>query len=99
MTPNNNGIGTLKDPKVKELWDKCKELGIEADIGKRWEQGIEHHPMAVRIFDMLEKSDWAFADDYFCWKRGGDGDNGETLMYALSVWIELVEAVAEELKI
>lgn len=77
------------DPTVKKLWDKCKELGIEADIGKRWEEGIPHHKKAEDIFDMIQLSDWAFAEDYFCWKQGGDGDNGETLKFALSVLCEL----------
>lgn len=72
-----------------KLRNQCKKLGIEADVNKRWEQGIEHHPEAVRIYELLKDSDWAFGNDYFCWKSGGDGDNGETLMYALSVMIEL----------
>jgi len=27
--------------------------------------------------------DFKFNNDYFCWKIGGDGDNGEELMYEL----------------
>jgi len=27
-------------------------------------------------------------DDHFCWKSGGDGDNGEQLMYQLDVLFE-----------
>ncbi len=82
---------TRNDPHVEKLWEKCKQLGIEADVNKRWEQGIEHHPEAVRIFELLRDGDWAFGDDYFCWKHGGDGDNGEALMYTLSIMIELRE--------
>lgn len=83
---------TLKDPEVQALWNKCKTHGIEADIGKRWENGIDHHPKAEEIFSLIQESDWAFGDDYFCWKQGGDGDNGETLMQALSVLLELQDA-------
>jgi len=77
------------DSHVKEMWEKCKEYGIVADIEKRWEYGIEHHPEAIDIFNLIKKSDWIFGGDYFVWKEGGDGDNGEILMYALSVMLEL----------
>jgi len=83
---------TLKDPKVKELWDECKKYGIEADCGVRWEKGIEHHPKAEEILKLIMESDWAFMGDYFCWKTGGDGDNGETLKFSLSVMLELEDA-------
>ena len=78
-----------KDPKVSELWNQCEKYGIVSDINKRWEEGIPHHPEAKRIYGLLEESDWAFGEDYFCWKSGGDGDNGESLMYMLSVLLEL----------
>jgi hypothetical protein len=29
--------------------------------------------------------------DYFCWKTGGDGDNGETLMYQMDAFFELFD--------
>ena len=80
------------DPKVREMWKRCEELGIEADCNVRWEEGIPHHPEAERIMELLKVSDWTFMDDYFCWKTGGDGDNGETLMFALSVLLELRDA-------
>ena len=74
---------------VQDLWDKCEVLGIEANVTKRWEQGIEHHRRAEEIFDLIKQSDWAFGGDHFCWKEGGDGDNGEHLKYALSIYCEL----------
>ena len=61
---------------------------VEEDINKRWEQGMEHHPESERIFDILEDADIAYGGDYFCWKSGGDGDNGETLMFMLDVYFE-----------
>lgn len=54
----------------------------------RWERGIEHHVVAEAIFDLIRRSDWEHGGDYFCWKRGGDGDNGETLMFSLSALLE-----------
>lgn len=82
---------TRNDPHVENLFNECKELGIEADVAKRWENGIEHHPEAERIFKLIKESDWAFGNDYFCWKDGGDGDNGECLKFTLSVLLELRE--------
>jgi len=35
------------------------------------------------------ESDRMFGDDYFGWKHGGDGDNGESLMFSLIVLLEL----------
>lgn len=88
------------DPKVDKLWKECEKYGIEADCNVRWEEGIDHHPEAERIFKMIMDGDWAFMNDYFCWKKGGDGDNGEILMYSLSVMLELEDArKAEEDKV
>lgn len=55
------------------------------DANERWEKGIEHEEASKRILRMLMESD---TSDYFCWKKGGDGDNGETLMYFLDVYLE-----------
>jgi len=76
-------------PKAGEAWQFCKENGIIADVEKRWEDGVPHHPEAETIFDLIQVSDYVFGGDYFCWKVGGDGDNGETLMFALSVLLEM----------
>jgi hypothetical protein len=61
---------------------------IEYDINKRWEQGMPHHPKSQALFGRLEDIDFRLCDDYFCWKSGGDGDNGETLMYQLDIIFE-----------
>ena len=50
----------------------------------RLEQGLLHHPVAVAIYDLLWLADMNYSGDRFGWKAGGDGDNGETLMAALS---------------
>ena len=42
-----------------------------------------HDPRSVEIFRALEWIDLEQFGDYFCWKSGGDGDNGEALMYEL----------------
>jgi len=62
---------------------------VETDINKRWEQGIEHHPKSLEMFDVLKDADHKYGEDYFYWRSGGDGDNGETLMFTLDVYFEL----------
>lgn len=67
-------------------------MTVERDIDKRWEQGTEHHPKAIALFKALERIDLAHGNDYFCWKSGGDGDNGEMLMYELDIYFECQDA-------
>jgi hypothetical protein len=62
------------------------------NVGNRWSQGIEHHPMSEKIVKSLEAIDYLFTDNYFDWRIGGDGDNGETLMYELDILFDLWEA-------
>ena len=64
---------------------------METDITKRWEQGIPHHPDSKRIAQAIFDLDWEYGGDYFCWKSGGDGDNGEHLMYLLDIYFEGME--------
>lgn len=68
---------------------------VETDIGKRWEQGMDHHPKSEEMLSILAEADWKYGGDYFCWKKGGDGDNGETLMYMLDVYFELKDLEAQ----
>jgi len=52
---------------------------------QRWEQGISHHPRSVALMKKLDAYDWKYLNGFFDWKTGGDGDNGETLMYLLDM--------------
>jgi hypothetical protein len=64
---------------------------IETNITKRWEQGMDHHPMAEKTARALDCIDWMFCGDFFHWKFGGDGDNGEFLLYELDIYFELLD--------
>lgn len=57
-------------------------------INERWEQGVEHDPRSVELYRAIAAIDFEQNDDYFQWKAGGDGDNGEALMYLLDVYFE-----------
>lgn len=65
-----------------------KKKEVETDINVRWEKGIDHHPKSVELFTALSEIDRKFGGDYFCWKSGGDGDNGEHFMYELDIYFE-----------
>lgn len=62
---------------------------VITNITKRWEEGIPHHPKSIEIFKIIKDNDWKYGGDYFCWKSGGDGDNGEHLMYLLDIHFEI----------
>lgn len=70
------------------LWDDIVKKEVETNITTRWEKGINHHPKSVEIFKAIKDNDWKYGNDYFCWKYGGDGDNGEHLMYLLDIYFE-----------
>lgn len=42
---------------------------------------MDHHPMSDRLMKFIGDHDFKDYGDYFCWKWGGDGDNGKTIMY------------------
>lgn len=69
-----------------------KKYGIETDQNVRWEQGISHHPKSIELMKHIAELDFCFMDDYFCWNMGGDGDNGEFLMYLMDMYFELQDA-------
>lgn len=70
-------------------YNKAEELGL-TNL-KRWEDGIDHHPMSERIVRFLVEHDFNDYDDHFCWKFGGDGDNGEVLAYQLDAFFEMLD--------
>jgi hypothetical protein len=70
--------------------------GIEYDINKRWEQGTPHHPKSEALFKRIEQIDFEFCDGYFDWQAGGDGDNGENLMYEMDIYFEEQDALRSD---
>jgi len=63
-------------------------MSIEYDLAKRWEQGTEHHPKSINLYKRIEALDFKHGGDSFCFKSGGDGDNGEHLMYLMDIYFE-----------
>lgn len=70
-------------------YKRAEELGLTNY--DRWEAGTEHHPKAVRLAKFLEEHDFKDYGDSMAWSFGGDGDNGETLLYQLDAFFELLD--------
>lgn len=51
----------------------------------RQKEGIPHDPKSICIVKSLQKIDSADGN-YFDWRIGGEGDNGEKLLYQLDVY-------------
>jgi hypothetical protein len=71
-------------------YKQAKSLGLTSK--KRWEEGVPHHPMSERLMKFLSEHDFHDYGDYFGWKIGGDGDNGETLMFQMDAFFELMNS-------
>jgi hypothetical protein len=63
-------------------------MPVETDITKRWESGTPHHPRSKALYKKIAKLDFELCSDSFGFKAGGDGDNGENLMYLLDIIFE-----------
>ena len=72
-----------------EDYNRAVEFGLTTE--DRWENGTNHHPMSERLFNFLAVHDFKDYDDYFDWSSGGDGDNGETMMYQMDAFFEMVD--------
>ncbi len=72
---------------------------IETNIAKRWEDGIDHHPKSEELVRAIADLDFKYGDDYFRFKIGGDGDNGEHLMYLLDIYFEIQDATQRDIKL
>jgi hypothetical protein len=77
---------------------KCEKVVYALDVPllegielNRWEKGIPHDPRSEKIGRTLGEIDFNGFDDHFQWKFGGDGDNGEALLYQLDVYFELLD--------
>jgi hypothetical protein len=75
----------------KALLERLKKAGIDGEED-RWSEGIDHHKRSDMLVRDLAEIDWMFFGDSFGFKVGGDGDNGEILMYELDILFALYDA-------
>ena len=59
----------------------------ELDPGIRWENGTPHNLKSIELYKFISDLDYAYGDT-FCFKSGGDGDNGEQLMYLMDAYFD-----------
>lgn len=57
-------------------------------VRDRWSDGVDHEPESKALVELIADMDYLHFNDYFCFKLGGDGDNGEILMYIIDALIE-----------
>ena len=61
-------------------------LSKQLNIASQNEVRKSHHPKAKELMAFLKDIDFHDFNDYFCWKTGGDGDNGEVLLEQLDTF-------------
>ena len=84
-------LETLKKQNNSRNQDYLKAVELGLTQKDRWSEGIVHHPMSERLMNFLADHDFIDYNDYFCWKTGGDGDNGESLMYQMDAFFEMLD--------
>jgi hypothetical protein len=62
------------------------------DPNQRWLARKPHDVRSVELFKSISNLDFFHGGDYFRWTYGGDGDNGEHLMYLLDMHFEMEDA-------
>jgi hypothetical protein len=55
---------------------------------KRWEDGVPHHPLSVKLMKWMMDVDLNAYNDSLCLKMGGDGDETEHLMFLMDGFFE-----------
>lgn len=72
-----------------EDYKEADEMGL-TELN-RWEGGIDHHPMSERLVRFMADHDFNDYNDAMCIKVGGDGDNGEHMMYLMDAFFEMLD--------
>lgn len=55
---------------------------------QRYNKKKPHDPRSLKMMKELMFCDYTFNNDFHGLKIGGDGDNGEDLLYLLDIWFE-----------
>jgi hypothetical protein len=73
------------------------DYGVETCSERRRESGPPHHHESEKLMTAIADLDFWCNDDMFCFRTGGDGDNGEALMFLMDAYFELQDKINEEL--
>lgn len=55
-------------------------------LQERMDQAIPHDDRTLDLYGYISDLDFEECGDSFCFKTGGDGDNGEILMYLMDCY-------------
>lgn len=66
-------------------------------FARRWEDGVPHDPRSLELLKGIADLDYKLNSDYFCWKWGGDGDNGEIFMFVVDEYLQRRDEASETL--
>ena len=67
----------------------CNQDLIQKERQKnRCTEELPHNEKSIELMQFLCEIDFNVYADYFGWKTGGSGDNGEILMYQLDAFFE-----------
>ena len=66
-------------------WTEIEPEPSRLTVSERMAQGSPHDLRSEKLYASLAKIDFEECSDSFGFKSGGDGDNGEILMYILDV--------------
>lgn len=62
---------------------------------ERWAQGVPHDERSRELYDFIAAYDWAHCEDFFSFSSGGDGDNGEQLMYLMDEYFAMKDQTGQ----
>lgn len=74
------------------------KVQVTIPLGDRWEEGIEHDARSQEIYGFISDYDWKFNGDALGLSAGGDGDNGEELMYLLDEYFAAKDSLTPQLE-
>lgn len=76
----SKGFPTFEDYRKEHNLPAIKDFGMAKT----------HNPQSKAIYDYISEVDFANGD-FFCFKSGGDGDNGEVLMDLLDCYFRKLD--------
>jgi hypothetical protein len=62
-------------------------------LNDRYYNSIPHDIRSKHLYKFIADLDFNEGNDRFCFKEGGDGDNGEHLMYLLDCYFNTVDTL------
>lgn len=61
-------------------------------VSQRSKDGDEHDPRSIKMYEFISQLDFNECNDSFGFQSGGDGDNGEHLMYLMDVYYANIDS-------